>query len=389
MYTPQPMRIVTQVAVATALIVTGFAMVGPIAAVLLQSRGVSPLAIGFFAMIPFLMVALLLPVMPRLFARYGVGRVYLAGLVVEMVAIPTYALSANYWAWCAAAMVSGAGAAAVWNATEALIAQYSPADKRGRITALYQTALGASLMVGPFLPGLTGWAPFTLFMVAFAVHLLGIVLTAALPLGELSVTRDAKAGVAAAAPMTTWGAVRLAPALVTIAFVGGVYEMGLTSITAANSAAMGLSLAAAAAVAGAIGVGSFVGQIPAGLAADKASSRTVFVTSGVVLVAAAAALGASAWAGDVPVAVMWGAGLAWGGVGGALYTLTMIRVAHQFASTSAAAGTAAMISGYTLGGALGPPMAGALVQVGGLTALAGLLGALSLLVVALGARMRG
>lgn len=376
------LRIVAQIGVATALIVTGFAMVGPIAAVVLQGRGHSPVAIGGFAMIPFAMVALLLPVMPQIFARFGVGRAYLGGLVLELAAIPTYALTSNYWAWCAAAAVSGAGAAAVWNATEALIAQYSPPDKRGRITALYQTALGAALAVGPFLPGVTGWGPQALFAVAFGAHVLGIALTAALPLSQLNVAQGevGRRG----APLTTWGAVAQAPALVAIAFVGGVYEMGLSSISAANGAAMGLGLAAAAAIAGAIGLGSFVGQLPAGFAADRYSSRAVFVTAGMVLLAAAIGLALA----HQHLAMLWLAGLAWGGVGGALYTLTMIRVAHQFADTSAAAGTAAMISGYTLGGALGPPMAGALLQVGGLAALSALLGVLSLVVVGLGARMR-
>jgi MFS family permease len=401
------LRIVAQIAVATTLLVTGFAMVGPIAAVLLQSRGVSPVQIGAFAMIPFVMVALLLPVMPQLFARFGVGRAYLAGLVLEMPAIPTYALTDSYALWCAASAVSGAGAAAAWNATEALIAQYSPPAQRGRITALYQTALGAALAVGPFLPGLTGWGAGALFAVAFGFHVLAVGITALLPLRQLSVTRDAatpSGQVGApprspsgtnrtARPLTTWGAVGLAPALVTIAFVGGVYEMGLTSITAANGAAMGLSLAAAAAVAGAIGVGSFVGQLPAGLAADRASSRAVFVTSGGLLAAAALALGVgaalAASPAEVPTWLLATVGLVWGGVGGALYTLTMIRVAHQFADTSAAAGTAAMISGYTLGGAFGPPVSGSLLQLGGLVALAGFLGLLSLVVVVLGARMRG
>jgi MFS family permease len=36
----------------------------------------------------------------------------------------------------------------------------------------------------------------------------------------------------------------------------------------------------------------------------------------------------------------------------------MIRVAHDFAHTSALAGTSAMIAGYTTGGALGPAVSG-------------------------------
>ena len=47
-------------------------------------------------------------------------------------------------------------------------------------------------------------------------------------------------------------------------------------------------------------------------------------------------------------------GLVWGGVGGALYTLAMIRVAHEFAGRATAGGAAAIITGYTLGGTVGP-----------------------------------
>jgi predicted MFS family arabinose efflux permease len=57
-------------------------------------------------------------------------------------------------------------------------------------------------------------------------------------------------------------------------------------------------------------------------------------------------------------ALIWACALAWGAVGGALYTLSMIRVAHDFADTSALAGTSAMIAGYTAGGALGPVLSG-------------------------------
>src|SRR5690606_8625541 len=57
-------------------------------------------------------------------------------------------------------------------------------------------------------------------------------------------------------------------------------------------------------------------------------------------------------------ALIWVCAGAWGAVGGALYTLSMIRVAHDCADTSALAGTSAMIAGYTMGGALGPVASG-------------------------------
>jgi hypothetical protein len=65
-------------------------------------------------------------------------------------------------------------------------------------------------------------------------------------------------------------------------------------------------------------------------------------------------------------------------VGGALYTLSMIRVAHAFEGQATAGGTAAMISGYTWGGTLGPLATGAALQAGGVAAMAALLCALAI-----------
>jgi len=56
--------------------------------------------------------------------------------------------------------------------------------------------------------------------------------------------------------------------------------------------------------------------------------------------------------------LLWVCAWAWGGVGGALYTLSMVRVAHDFSDRSALAGTSAMIASYTAGGALGPLLSG-------------------------------
>jgi predicted MFS family arabinose efflux permease len=166
---------------------------------------------------------------------------------------------------------------------------------------------------------------------------------------------------------------RTVPLLVLIAFSGGVFEAGLGSVSAANASASGLSLSGAASVAGAIGVGSFLCQLPAGLAADHFALRRVFTTAALLLLASSLAF---SFTGVLPW-LLWGAGLVWGGVGGALYTLTMVEVAHQFQGRATAGGAAAMITGYTAGATAGPVASGAALQYGGVPGLAGLLAALA------------
>lgn len=351
---------------ATTLIVMAFAMAGPVLAVLLQQAGHGTAFIGAFSMLPFLMVGLLIPVVPRVLGRWGSVRTYRSGAVLQLLAVLGYALSDHVLVWAAASLVGGTGAAALWNTTEALMAEEAPPAMRGRIMGLYQTALGAALAVGPFLPGL-------LHLDAQDV-LWGAVLMVAGCLLLAMTARPHVARHAAGTASGTWHALRLVPWLASLAFCGGVFEAGLGAVGAAHASATGLDLRSAASVAGAIGVGSFLFQYPAGWAADRFALRRVFTVAALALLLASAPM---AFAADAPW-LLWVCGIVWGGVGGAIYTLTMVQVAHTFAGRAAAGGTAAMITGYTWGGTLGPVASGSALQAGGPPGLAALLVLLAL-----------
>ncbi len=368
-----------RVACATTLMVLSFSMLQPVLAVRLQTAGVSATAIGVLAMLPFLTVALMVPLMPAIFDRMGVAAAYRCGMGLEALATLGYAFTDRYALWCALAVLGGTGAAAVWNGTEALIAHNAPPERRGRFTGLYQSALGASLAVGPFLPGLLPLSPRALTLFAAALMLAGLCLTVSRAVSVL------QAGHEDAIPAGLWATICSVPGLVAIAFVGGVFEAGLGSITTAYGSQTGLSLAAAASLAGALGVGSFVLQYPCGWLSDHVSPRRVFGLAGALLFAASAAfLVATEWP-----PVLWICAFVWGAVGGALYTLTMIRVAHQFAASSAVAGTAAMITGYTVGGAVGPSFSGVVLDFFGASGQAAWLSALSIAVLLLSRRFSG
>jgi MFS family permease len=360
---------------ATTLIVLAFSMVAPVLAVSLQQAGYGTGAIGAFAMIAFLLIGLLIPVVPRLLARWGVVRVYRAGAALQLVAAVGYALGDGFAVWSLCSVVSGAGAAALWNATEALLAREAPPHQRGRVMGLYQTALGAALALGPFVPGLFD-------LDARPVLWAGAALVAGCCAIAYGVPLHASTEPPAHLQSGAWQAFRQVPFLAALALAGGIFEAGLSSVSAAYASATGLSLSGAASVAGAIGVGSFLCQYPAGLVADRLPMRAVF--TGAALLLLAASLGV-AFAARVP-ALLWLCGLVWGGVGGALYTLTMVQVAHTFAGRATAGGAAAMISGYTLGGTVGPLASGAALQLGGVVGLAATLSLLALL--ALGAARR-
>lgn len=375
---PAPTGALLRVALATTLVVLGFSTVNPLLAVDLQRRGLSASAIGVFATLPFATVALMVPWMPRVFARLGVVPAYRLGLLLEGAAIAGYALTEHYLAWCFWSLAGAVGAAAAWNGTEALIAYNAPPERRGRWTGLYQTALGAALAVGPLLPALvdalaTGMVDRSwraLLWAAVAMFAAALLCVATPSVGRLSASRDGHSGGGLVA------ALRARPALAAIAFVGGVFEAGLGGISAAWGSQLGFSLAAATSLAGMLGIGSFLLQYPAGWLADHQPLPRVFAAAGTLLVCSAAVFaGSSHW----PPA-FWLATFLWGAVGGALYTLTMIRVAHDFAATSTVSGTAAMIIGYTAGAAAGPLVSGLLLDRVGALGQAAWLAALGALV---------
>lgn len=348
-------RGVLHVGAAVTLVVLMFSLLSPVLAVRLQALGHGASAIGLFLMLPFAAIATAVPLLPRVFARLGVPPALRWGLLLEFSATLTYGLVEDYALWCIAAAVSGFGAAAAWNGTEALVAQHAPREARGRWTGLYQTALGAALALGPFLPGLLGLRPLTATWVACA----GL----AAALGLLMSPRVSRLGGALAGSRAGWWqAACERPLLVWAAFVGGVFEAGLASITAAYGAQLGFTLAASTSIAGVLGVGSFALQYPTGWLADRHGTRGLLVAAGSLLVVASIPL---AWAQQAP-AWLWPSALLWGAVGGALYTLTMIRVAHEWSDAAGpgnvVAGTAAVILGYTAGGAVGPLVSGVLIE---------------------------
>lgn len=366
MTAPAGLGLVWRLGAATTLTVTSFAMAGPLLAVLLQQRGHGTGAIGAFAMLPFLLIGLLIPVVPRVIGRLGVVRTYRAGAALELVGVIGYALGQDLAAWSAAAVMVGIGAAFLWNATEALLAQEAPPKMRGRVMGLYQTALGAALAVGPFLPALLRLQAHTALWIPAAA------VAACLVIALQAQSRATPASAQARA--STWEALRAVPWLAVLAFAGGVFEAGLSAIEAAHASSLGLDMRTATSVAGAIGVGSFLLQYPAGWAADHMPVKRVFAGAAIALAAASFALG---FAGQAHW-LLWACGLVFGGVGGALYTLSIIQVAHAYAGRATAGGTAAMITGYTWGGTLGPVASGTVLQAAGLPGLAALLTVLAL-----------
>lgn len=366
------LALVWRLGAATTLIVMAFAMSAPVLAVLLQRAGHGTALVGAFSMLPFLVVAMLIPLAPRIIARLGPVPTYRAGAALQLLGVLCYALGDHLLVWSIGSIVSGVGATLLWNATETVLTQQAPPQTRGRVMGLYQTALGGALALGPFVPGLFGLTARAVLWGAAALVAACLASVAVLHGPPMRAPGHGRAGIRHGLSALPW--------LAAIALAGGVFEAGVSAVGSAYAASLGLGLGAAASVAGFIGVGSFLLQYPAGWAADHLPMRRVFGSAAGLLGASSIAV---VFAADAPW-LLWACGFVWGGLGGALYTLSIIQVAHAFHGQGTAGGTAAMITGYTWGGWLGPLASGTALQVAGPPGLA-----LLLSLVALGAWVAG
>ncbi len=329
-----------------------FAILYPRAAVALAQQGHGGLAIGFFSMITYLVVFLNTPFMATVYRRMGVNKAFLAGIAFDTLATVGLIQAQGFLAMCLCAVATGIGSSFMWSANETVIARSAPAERLGATTGLYQTLLGMVLACGPFLPGLLALQSQQLLFLSLAM------LAFALMLLLLAWWRCPPVDIGEPAPLlrASWPQVlRAMPVLLLAAFVGGVFEAGVSNIGSAQMTRLGLPPGHAVFFAGVVATGSLLMQWPIGRLADRQSPSRLLAISlaGLILVS----LLAVAMPGEA--AAWWACALVWGALGGALYTLAMISVGKRFRQTSTARFTSVTIAAYTAGCVSGPFLAGA------------------------------
>jgi len=328
--------------------VVGFAALIPFAAIRLESLGHSAAAIGAFSALPWLAILLVAPFVPRLARSFGGDRLYVWGALAGAPLPLVFALTADYALWCVANFSIGLIAALRWIVSETWVADLAPPERRGRMVGLYETFLGASFASGPILLVLLDPAT---DRPAYAGSILWI-------LGWLIVIGLAPAPVASGDGRTRdhgfAAVVRAIPAVLVAAAAGGMFEVGLAGIGSYWGLTLGFGASVAAMLAAALGIGSFVAQYPAGWLADHANPARIARWAFVALIAASLL----ALAATPSTAVTLGVAVVWGGVGGGLYTLSMIGVSQRFSGASLMRATSAVVFAYTLGGTVGPSLIG-------------------------------
>ena len=256
---------------ATVLYLVPYSMLTPQVVVRLAEAGVSATAGSIYGLTPFVLIPAMSVITPNILHRIGMKFAHLTGLIVAALALlATSALLVTGFValptYVALAALLGIASALTWTATEAMIATHAPADRIGSFTAIYQTGLGTSLAVGPFVPALfsmtdMGLAMSTTILMGFAVTLAAVSTLQVSPAAEI--TASAPAG------RVVWRGVVM---LLAVALVGGWFEVGLNAILPYIALKTGLSSDKAAMSVGAPATGALLSQLPIFFLADRFTS---------------------------------------------------------------------------------------------------------------------
>lgn len=343
-----------RISASVALTETAVWMSLPLISLGLASAGHSPLTIGLVTALPAAAVIALSPLMPTLVRIAGAAPLFhLASLLLVATAIlfVSIASSQSPLLWGLAAMLVGASSVIRWIIGDGTINQMAEGPWRGRILSVHETIRSSAIGIGPAIVALTGGDVATGFTIAAVLGLLGL-------LGALGSQFHGSD-----APRTGVGAlvraVRAAPAMAALAFLGGLLESAAATTLPLYGVAAGLGAGAAAALASASGFGNLFGQIPFGWAADRFGGRRASAAAigmlmlGLILLPVAAAVGSVGWAS----LMVFGAG------SGALYTLAVMRAADNAAGVGILATIGAIAVFYTLGAVSGPVLGGLALSV--------------------------
>ena len=345
----------------------GYFMLTPLLLLRLKGGGESTALAGLFAASGWLGVFLMTPFASAITQRLGRRPTLWLAALIPVIATAGFAFTPLLWLWFVFKIAAGMASGLRWVLAEAVVAEFSPPGQRGRYVGIFETMVGITFVVGPLMLAWVGADSDRALWIALGFMAIGLVWSLLIPrLPDAADAHSAKVGLSG-----VWHALLAHPLIMTVGFVGGFFESGLTSILPLYGLALGLGATAAALLVSASGLGSALMMLPAGVLADRMAhhpgqrwgdGRTVRlrIMRVCALITLLATLVIPFVAGTpwlaAPVAFLWG------GAGGCLYTLAMIDIGSREEGITLVNSTAVLVLSYTLGGVLAPALGAAALQ---------------------------
>lgn len=323
----------------------------PLLAILLERQGVSSTLIGLNTAMPALATLIATPFISPLLRRVSTSTFLLLCLTVSAACMPLYFLFPNVWLWFPIRLVNGLALTGLFVVSEFWINQLADDKNRGMLIGIYGTILSAGFAVGPLVLltiGPDGIAPFLIVST--------LTLASAVP---IIAARGLAPQVKEKPSRGLLAFLTVAPAATLAGLVYGATETNIFNMLPIYGLRVGLTETLAALILTVFAVGNVVFQIPIGMASDRFDRRTV------LLVCAGFGFAGTALLPVISqnVLVFLPTLFVFGGVVVGMYTVGLALLGERFKGADLAAANSAFVLMYSVGALVGPPVAGAAMDV--------------------------
>ncbi|MGB3900808.1 MAG: MFS transporter [Mesorhizobium sp.] len=341
----------------------------PLFTFLMQKQGMSSGAIGLSAaMTPLgLMVSsLFVPTLVRLFGSRGlaVGSAASAALLFVFIGF-----TQNWLAWYPARFLIGLAVNPLYILGEVWLITLAPPARRGRLLGIFNAVTGAGYASGPLslaLLGTEGWPPFLVGICGFSACA-AILFVAARRFDRFD------DGVRNGGALHFW---LVAPTLLLAVTVAAATQQSMYSLLPVFGKGYLLGEATISTLISVMSVGNIVLQLPLGMAAERVGGRRMILACAMTNMTGALLLPLI-----VTTPLQWPVLLVMGGVGYGVYTMALVELGDRFSGSALVAGNAAFGLMWGVGGIIGPPGSGFLIEMIGPIGLPAVVVALSVILI--------
>ncbi len=332
-----------------------FGLVLQLLPLLMEREGWSAWAIGLNAAMGPIGILLAGPFLPRVLGHVGTRRAAL--VIIAVLALSLAAISVTpVWMWFPLRFIFGMAVGALFTISETWVLTFSDEKTRGRIMGLYTSVLAVTFAMGPLIlpwTGIDGPLPWMIGIVCIMI--------AALPLAFVKVEDDQfrqKEGGG------FFAFVAKAPLLLFAIGAATLFDNVLISFFTIYGLRHGLELGVASSLLGIGIIGNLLMLYPMGLLADRWSRTGVIVVSATVTITLALAmpLFITEW-------IAWPAMILLTGSAFGVYVVALAVLGDSFKGPDVVSGSAAVAAMWGVGGLVGPPVAGAGIDLFGIAAM--------------------
>jgi MFS family permease len=289
--------------------------------------------------------------LPRAASLLGMRRAVLAGLVLSALVLLLFPFMPDFRLWFPLRILLGAASEALFVLSETWLNALSSEATRARAMAVYTAVLSLGFALGPVILSLVGTDGPAPYITGAGLAVFAAVFILSPKIHAPAVEKPAHANPARF--------MKLSPSAMAVTALNAAVETAGLTFLALYAVNLGWEEPQATRLMSCIMAGAIVLQLPIGWLGDKMDRRKLLI-----LLAAAASLGALAWPSALtnPFAT-YGLLFVWGGLFVGIYTIMLAVVGSRFSGSELIGLYAAMGLMWGVGAMLGPLLAGGAMQL--------------------------